>query len=288
MSTAPRRARRTDARSILITAVLVVAAVYFLLPVYWLVVSATKSHDGLFSSNGLWFADSFQLVENVRQVLTVSGGRYVRWAGNSLLYAGVGAIVATYFAAAAGYALAKFEFRGRDLIMLFVLSGVLVPGTATALPLFFVFSGIGLTNTYWAVLLPSLVSPFGLFLARTYAQAAVPTSILEAGRMDGAGEWRIFHSLVLRQLAPALVTIFLFQFVAIWNNFFLPLVMLADEALYPVTLGLAAWRGQTERAPQFFELTISGALLSVIPLAVLILVLQRFWRGGLTEGAVKE
>ena len=93
---------------------------------------------------------------------------------------------------------------------------------------------------------------------------------------------------MLRQLTPALVTIFLFQFVAIWNNYFLPLVMLADERLYPVTLGLAGWRGITERSPQFFELTITGAMLSVIPLAILILVLQRFWRGGLTEGAVKE
>ncbi|WP_082043752.1 carbohydrate ABC transporter permease [Mobilicoccus massiliensis] len=287
MSTQPV-SRSGAARTILVTGVLVVVAVYFLLPVYWLFVSSTKDHESLFSSNGFWFADSFHLVDNIRHVFSASGGIYLRWALNSLLYAGVGALVATYLAAAAGYALAKFEFAGRNLILLFVLSGVLVPGTATALPLFFVFSGIGLTNTYWAVLIPSLVSPFGLFLARTYAEAAVPTSLLEAGRIDGAGEWRIFHRIVLRQLTPALVTIFLFQFVAIWNNYFLPLVMLADERLYPVTLGLAGWRGITERSPQFFELTITGAMLSVIPLAILILVLQRFWRGGLTEGAVKE
>lgn len=283
-----RRNPRRTGNAVLVTGVLVVAAVYFLLPVYWLFISATKTHEGLFSSNGFWFADTIDFFENIRQVFSASGGIYLTWALNSLLYAGVGALIATYLAAAAGYALAKFDFRGRNVVLLFVLSGVLVPGTATALPLFFVFSGIGLANTYWAVLIPSLVSPFGLFLARAYADAAVPISLIEAGRIDGVGEWGIFHRIVLRQLMPALVTIFLFQFVAIWNNFFLPLVMLADEKLYPVTLGLAGWRGQTERSPQFFELTITGAMLSVIPLAILILVLQQFWRGGLTEGAVKE
>lgn len=188
---------------------------------------------------------------------------------------------------AAGYALAKYQFAGRKAVYALVLGGVLVPGTATALPLFFLFSAIGITNSYWAVLIPSLVSPFGMFLASVYASAAVPDSVMEAGRIDGASELRIFHSLCLSQLTPAIVTILLFQFVAIWNNYFLPLIMLADEDLYPITLGLSSWRAQTDRLPEFFQLTIGGSLLSVIPLAILILVLQRFWRGGLTEGAVK-
>jgi multiple sugar transport system permease protein len=137
------------------------------------------------------------------------------------------------------------------------------------------------------VLIPSLLSPFGLFLARIYAQASVPDEVLEAARLDGAGEMKIFHSIVLRQLIPAIVTIFLFQFVAVWNNYLLPLVMLADEKLYPITLGLNNWRGQTDRLPEFYELTVGGALLSVIPLAILIIILQRFWKGGLTDGSVK-
>lgn len=164
---------------------------------------------------------------------------------------------------------------------------VLVPGTATALPLFLLFSQLGMANTYWSVLIPSLVSPFGLFLCRIYAQATVDDSLLEAARLDGAGELRIFHTIGLRILTPALVTVFLFQLVGIWNNYFLPLVMLADEKLYPITLGLDTWRAQTDRLPEYFQLTIGGALLSVIPLAILIIVLQRFWRGGLTEGSVK-
>ena len=282
-----RDAGRKPTTTIIVTAILAIVAVYFLVPVYWVVINATKSTEDLFGTSGFWLGENFQLWENIRSVLTANGGIFPRWALNSVLYSGVGSVLATYFAVAAGYALAKYRFRGRGLVYGLVLGGVLVPGTAVALPLFFLFSSIGITNTYWAVLIPSLVSPFGLFLASIYASAAVPDELLEAGRIDGVGELGLFHRLALPQLTPAIVTILLFQFVAIWNNYMLPLVMLADEKLYPITLGLDNWRAQTDRLPEFFQLTTGGALLSVIPLAILILVLQRFWRGGLTEGSVK-
>ena len=282
-----RDAGRKPTTTIIVTAILAIVAVYFLVPVYWVVINATKSTEDLFGTSGFWFGENFQLWENLHSVLTANGGIFPRWALNSILYSGVGSVLATYFAVAAGYALAKYRFRGRGLVYGLVLGGVLVPGTAVALPLFFLFSSIGITNTYWAVLIPSLVSPFGLFLASIYAGAAVPDEMLEAGRLDGVGELGLFHRLSLPQLTPAIVTILLFQFIAIWNNYMLPLVMLADEKLYPITLGLDNWRAQTDRLPEFFQLTTGGALLSVIPLAILILVLQRFWRGGLTEGSVK-
>jgi multiple sugar transport system permease protein len=278
---------RRPATTILVTGILVVVAVYFLVPVYWVVVAATKTTDDLFGTNGFLLGEHFALFENLRAVLTYDDGIFVRWFLNSLVYAGVGALVATYLAAAAGYALAKYRFRGSNLVFGLVLGGVLVPGTATALPLFLLFSQLGLANTYWSVLIPSLVSPFGLFLCRIYADATVDTSLVEAARIDGAGELRIFHTLGLRIMTPALVTVFLFQLVGIWNNYFLPLVMLSDQELYPITLGLNNWRSQTDRLPEFYELTTGGVLLSVIPLAVAMIVLQRFWRGGLTEGAVK-
>ena len=282
-----RDAGRKPTTTIIVTALLAIIALYFLVPVYWVVINATKSTEDLFGTSGFWFGESFQLFENLGAVLSANGGIFPRWGVNSLLYAGVGSVVATYFATAAGYALAKYRFPGRRFVYVLVLGGVLVPGTAVALPLFFLFSSIGITNTYWSVLIPSLVSPFGLFLASIYASAAVPDEMLEAGRIDGVGELGLFHRLALPQLVPALVTILLFQFVAIWNNYMLPLVMLADERLYPITLGLDNWRAQTDRLPEFYQLTTGGALLSVIPLAILILVLQRFWRGGLTEGSVK-
>ncbi|MGO4144123.1 carbohydrate ABC transporter permease [Paenarthrobacter sp. YAF11_1] len=287
-STGPdRSAGRRRSSTIIVTALLVVVALYFLIPVYWVFVASTKSTEDLFSTNGFWFAPTFSLWENIGRVLSYDNGIFGRWFLNSAIYAGVGALLATYFAAAGGYALAKYQFRGRNLVFGTILGGVLVPGTATALPLFLLFSQMGLANTYWSVLLPSLVSPFGLFLCRIYAQATVDTSLIEAARIDGAGELRIFHTIGLKVLTPALVTVFLFQLVGIWNNYFLPLVMLSDSELYPITLGLNNWLSQVDRLPEFYELTTGGVLLSIIPLSIAMVVLQRFWRGGLTEGAVK-
>jgi multiple sugar transport system permease protein len=286
----PKRGRldgTSAASRILVVGVLVVAAAYFLIPVYWLLIAATKSTGDLFGSFGLWLHRPRTLA-NLRNVLGYDGGIYLRWAVNSLLYAGVGALVATVLAAMAGYGLAKHPFRGHRVLFNVILAGVLVPGTALALPLYLLFSKVGLADTYWAVLLPSFVSPFGVYLCNIYAAAAVPDELLEAARIDGAGEGRIFRVLALRIMSPALVTVFLFQFVGIWNNFFLPLVMLSDPKLYPITLGLTSWQSFADRQPQLYQLTIGGAALSVLPLMVAMVVLQRFWRSGLTQGSVKQ
>ena len=162
-----RSAGRSPAVTIIVTAILAIAAIYFLVPVYWVVVNATKSTDALFGTNGFWFGGGFQLFENLGNVLTANGGIFPRWALNSLIYSGLGSVLATYFAIAAGYALAKYDFRGKKLVYAMVLGGVLVPGTATALPLFFLFSSVGLTNSYWSVLIPSLVSPFASAAGRS-------------------------------------------------------------------------------------------------------------------------
>jgi multiple sugar transport system permease protein len=262
------------------------AGVYFLLPVYWLAVASTKSTGELFGSFGLWFSEP-DLVGNLRRVLTYDDHIYLRWVANSVVYAGLGGAVATLLAAAGGYALAKYRLPGRELVYGAVLVGVLVPGTALALPLYLLFSKLGLANTYWAVLLPSCVSPFGIYLCRIYAAAAVPDEIMEAARIDGAGELRIFAKFGLRIMRPALITIFLFQSIGIWNNYFLPLVMLSSADLYPVTLGLTSWQGFADRQPALYQLTVGGAFLSVIPLMLAIVVLQRLWRTGLTAGSVK-
>ena len=135
--------------------------------------------------------------------------------------------------------------------------------------------------------LPSVVNPFGVYLARIYAAAGVPDDLLEAARIDGSGEVRTFFQVSTRLMLPALVTIFLFHFVAVWNNFLLPLIMLSDERLFPVTLGLYQWNTQVNQLPELRGLVIVGALLSITPLVVAFLLLQRFWRSGLGAGAVK-
>ena len=286
-----KRPRRFNPTSIWVMTVLLVFMLYFLIPFFWLVVSATKSQADLFGTFGLWFAPNFNLFSNLQQLFTYNNGIYLRWLLNTLLYAGVGSVVGTFFAAMAGYALAKYVFRGRNLIFSVILGSILVPVATLALPLYLMMSKVGLTNTVWAMLLPSMVNPFGVFLASIYAMAAVPTELMEAARMDGAGEFRIFLNVSLRLLTPALVTILLFGIVGIWTNFLLPLVMFSDPSLFPITVGLQSWNVTASNAgantQTIYNLIVAGALVSAIPLLIGCILLQRFWRGGLGAGSVK-
>ncbi|TIH32073.1 carbohydrate ABC transporter permease [Subtercola vilae] len=262
---------------------------YFLLPIWWLLVSSTKTLGNFNSTFSLWFTPSSltDIGNNVVKLFTYNEGVFPRWMLNSIVYATVAGGLGTILAAMCGYALSKYQFRGRELIFNTVLGGVLVPATALALPLFLIFSQVQLTNTFWAVFLPSLVSPFGVYLSRIYAASSVPDEIIEAARIDGSGEIRTFFTVAVRLMSPALVTIFLFQFVSIWNNFFLPLVMLRDQTLFPVTLGLYTWNSQVSQIPDIRTLVIVGALVSIVPLLVAFLSLQRFWRNGLGAGGLK-
>lgn len=278
--------KRGPLESVLPVAVMFTAMACFTLPLWYLFVASSKNRGDLTTTPGLWFSH-FQLGTNVSDTVNRDGGIFWRWLLNSVLYAGVGAAIGTVIAAMAGYALAKYEFRGREATFNTILAGVLVPATALALPLFLIFAAVGLTNTYWSVLLPSLVSPFGVYLSRIYASASVPDALIEAARLDGVGEFRIFLMMATALMRPALVTIFLFQFVVIWNNFFLPLIMLVDRKLFPMTLGLYSWNSQTQQDPTLATAVLTGALLSVVPIIAAFLMLQRYWRGGLGAGGVK-
>jgi len=259
---------------------------YFLVPIWWLIVAGSKDQRSILTTNPLWFAD-FHMLQNLGDLFSYRDGVYLEWLRNSILYAGVGGAVATLLAGMCGYALAKYTFRGREAIFNLVLGGVLVPATALALPLFLLFSKVELTNTFWAVFLPSIVSPFGVYLTRIFAASSVSDELLEAARLDGAGEVRTFFTVSIRLMAPALITVFLFQFVTIWNNFFLPLIMLRDESLFPVTFGLYSWNTQLNQLPELRSLVLIGALVSIVPLIIAFLSLQRFWRSGLAAGSVK-
>jgi multiple sugar transport system permease protein len=268
---------------------LFIATVYFIVPFLWLLISSTKDAGDLFGTFGLWFAPNFNLFSNLQQLFTYDNSIFLQWLANSFLYAGVGSIIATFLSALAGYALAKYVFRGRSFIFSCVLGAILVPATALALPLYLLMSQWGLTNTYWSVLLPSIISPFGVYLSRIYATASVPDELIEAARIDGAGEFNIFVTIAMRLMTPALVTVLLFQFVAVWNNYFLPLVMLSNEKLFPITLGLQTWNVTTGGTNKFlYTQIVTGALVSSIPLIIGCILLQRFWRGGLGVGSVKS
>ena len=269
--------RRFNLSSIGAMTFLVACAIYFLVPFFWLFVSATKNGEDLVTTYGLWFAPHFNLFANLQFLFTYDQSIFGHWLLNTLIYAVIGSVVATVLASMAGYALAKYSFPGRGFVFSIVLGSVLIPSMTLALPLFLMMSAVGLTNTYWSVLLPGFVSPFGVYLSRIYAAASVPDELLEAARLDGAGEFRTFATIATRLMMPAQATVLLFQFVAIWNNYFLPLIMLNNEKLFPITVGLAVDR----------FLAIPGSLVSAIPLLIGCVFLQRYWRAGLGTGSVK-
>jgi multiple sugar transport system permease protein len=276
-------------KSNLLTTVMILFVIYSVLPLAYLLVNSTKSQGDLLSTFGLGFGGSFEFFDNLAQVFTYDDGIFATWFANTLLYVVVGAGGATFIATIAGYGIAKFDFTGKRAVFAIVLGSIAIPGTALAVPTFLLFSSVGLTNTPWAVIIPSLVSPFGLYLIWTYAVEAVPQEIIEAARIDGAGEIRIFFSIASRLLAPGIVTVLLFAIVATWNNYFLPLIMLSDPAWYPLTVGLAQWNAQSTgtAADPIQNLVVIGSLITIVPIVVAFLFLQRFWQSGLAAGSVK-
>ncbi|NEG70061.1 carbohydrate ABC transporter permease [Bifidobacterium choloepi] len=270
--------------------VLVVVLIYFLFPIYWAIIASTKTPAQLTGSNGLWFAVGLQdlpnaIATNYTKLLGWTKGEFWRWVLNSLIYSGASALIGTVVAVMAGYATAKFNFRGKGVIIGVIMASMLMPAALMTIPQYSIFNTLGLDNTMLSIIIPCSVSPFGFFLGRVYAQSSVPDELLEAARIDGAGEARIFFTIVLRILAPAMVTIFLFLFVATWNNFLLPLMMISDSSLQPVTLGLygmVSLATFTDRGA-----LMMGALLGVLPVIVLFLFLQRYWQSGLAAGSVK-
>ncbi len=267
------------------TAVLLLGAAYCLLPVAWVVVAATKSSGELFATST--FTPGTSLLTNLGDLSSYRDGVFWQWMANSALYAGVGALLSAALSGLTGYALAKFSFRGRTVVFNALIAGVLVPSVVLAVPQYLLISEVGLADTYLSVLVPSVLSPYGIYLARIYAAAAVPEDVVEAARTDGAGEGRILWSIAVPMMAPGLVTVFLFQFVAIWNNFLLPFIMLGDDEKFPVTLGLYTLLNQGNTTPALYTSAIVGSLVSVLPLIALFLTLQRYWRVDLLSGAVK-
>jgi multiple sugar transport system permease protein len=282
-----RRSRGRDQRTAMLpTAVLLLGAAYTLLPVIWVLIASTKNNAQLF--NTFTLEPNGSLFGNIRTLSAYAGGVFWKWMLNTALYAGGGALLSTVVSALTGYALAKFEFRGRTTLFNMLLAGVLVPPVVLALPQYLLLAKFSLTDSYWSVLLPSILSPYGIYLARIYAAAAVPDEVIESARVDGCPEGRLFARIAVPMMGPGLVTIFLFQFVAVWNNFLLPFIMLSDENKFPLTVGLYTLLNRGSTAPALYSLVVTGSMLSIIPLVALFLALQRYWRTDIASGAVKQ
>jgi multiple sugar transport system permease protein len=274
----------------LLTVVLAVYFIYTFVPIWYVITASTKTNPDLFSSFGLWFASDFHLWQNLHDLFTIYNGIFSTWLWNTFYYSLVSGLGAAIFATMAGYAFAKYDFFGKRFAFALVLGAVMIPQTALVIPIFLLLSKIGLLNTPLAVILPQLVFPPGVFLMRAYVDEAISNEIIDAGRVDGAGELHIFSSLAFRMLMPGFTTVFILAFVASWNNYFLPLVVLNSTEHFPVTVGLAQWYASAvsgSGGSLLFTVVMAGALVSILPVIIAFLIMQRFWQGGLSSGGVK-
>jgi multiple sugar transport system permease protein len=273
-----------------VTVLCVLFALFTLIPIAWLVINSTKTQANIFESFGFWFSSPFVFGRNFALLFqNVDGyGVYFRWFGNTVLYAVVGGGGATALAALAGYGFARFHFRGSRALFYLVIGALLVPITAITLPLYLSYAKVHLINSIWGMILPSMVSPVGVYLMRVFVEVSVPPELIDAARIDGAGELRIFFRLALPLMVPGLMTVLLLNVVTVWNNYFLPLIIFSQNQLYPLTVGLGLWseRAQNSGNAEIFPLIVLGGLVTIVPLIALFLILQRYWRSGLLLGSI--
>jgi multiple sugar transport system permease protein len=267
-------------RAIGVNASLVLAAAIALGPIAWMV-SVSVMAPGEASTAPPPFLPRVATLENYRTLFAQT--RMGLAFANSLLLASGATALALVFNVTAGYAFAKLRFAGRERIYRLLLGALIIPGQVAMIPLFLMLKSAGLVNTYVGVLIPTMASIFGIFLVRQYA-LSVPDELLEAARLDGAGELRLFWSIVLPTLGPILVTLAIFTFLASWNDFLWPLIVLADDDRYTLPVALASL---TREHVQDTELMMAGSVITVIPVLALFLMLQRYYIRGLLAGSIK-
>ena len=277
MDSARQRERMTR---VLLYALLVIGAVMALLPMVWMV-SASLMPSGEASSFPPHFFPSSPTLEHYTDLFTrLNLGRYLL---NSAFVAVVVTSASLIINAMAGYAFAKLRFRGRDRLFRVLSTGLVLPVQVAMLPLFLLLKYMGLINTYWGVIIPGLASIFGIFLVRQYA-LSIPDEMLDAARVDGASELRIFWSIVVPGIMPILATLSIWTFLATWNDFMWPLIVLSDASRYTLPVALANLSGEHV---QDVELMMAGSVLTVIPVMLVFLFLQRYYIQGVMAGSVK-
>jgi multiple sugar transport system permease protein len=286
----PRRIRGARRTKMTVgAALLTLAAVYVLAPLYWLLISSTKNSAQLFATPTFLPPSHLSLGQNLSTLFSFNDGDFKFWIMNSALYATITAGLATAVSTLCGYSLAKYRFRLRRAVFGLVVGSLMVPATVLVVPIFMLESYLHLNNSYEGVILPLALYPFGAYFMSIYSADAVPDTLIDAARIDGAGELTIFWRVARPVLVPGMATLFLLSFIGTWNNYFLPLVLLGDPARFPLTVGLTTWASELHLAgvsqPLYPEV-ILGSLISVLPLLILFPFLQKYVARGLTFGAI--
>jgi ABC-type glycerol-3-phosphate transport system permease component len=277
------RETRTDAPAPSLAAYLGTLIVLALLalvltPVLWAILSAFKSRADIFAGD-VW--PRRWSLENFDDLLSKT--LYLRWMLNSLVVALASTALGLLFCSLGGYAFAKFDFPGKTVMFWIVIASVSIPAFTTVIPLFGWLARLGLLDTYIVLILPFAANAFGIFLMRQYA-VAIPTELLDAGRIDGAGEFRLYWSVVLPLLRPALGTVGVLIFIASWNSYIWPLVMMRTDEMLTLPVGVATLKG--DQLPEYGML-MAASVLSSVPIIIAFLIMQRQFIAGLTQGAVK-
>jgi multiple sugar transport system permease protein len=271
---------RRAPEALVVNALLVLAAAFALFPLFWMV-SVSFMRPGEAGSMPPPLLPADPTLDNYRVLFERQGmGRFFV---NSLLLSGLATVLSLTFNTLAGYAFAKLRFAGRDAMFQALLGALVIPAQVAMIPLFLLMKSLGLVNTYGGVLAPAAAGVFGIFLVRQYA-LSIPDEMLEAGRIDGAGEFQIFTRIVLPTLKPILVTLATFTFLATWNDFMWPLIVLTDASVQTLPVALA---GLALEHVNDSELMMAGAVVTVLPVLLLFVVLQRYYIQGLLAGSVK-
>lgn len=278
---APTGTPRTGPK-VLLQVALAAAAGLTLLPFLWVASGSLRSLDDIRADPGAWLPSEVTFDNFVRLFATQGFSTFL---GNSVVVAAIVVAGNLVAASAAGYALAKFDFAGKRLAFGAVMAALMVPYTATFVPQFVVTMNIGLVDTLAGIALPSLALPISIFIMRQYA-SAIPDELLEAARIDGAGELRIFFRIFLPLAGPALATVTIMSFLASWNNFIWPLVVAQSTSTYTLPVGLAA-TSQAAQNITDYGLMLAGAVVVMLPVLVLFLFLQRHFVQGVAATGLK-
>jgi multiple sugar transport system permease protein len=266
--------------TILINAALIVGAIFVAFPLLWMA-AVSFMPRGMASTYPPPLWPSEPTLANYRELFTRHAA--ASYMANSAIVATLATSIALVLNTMAGYAFAKLRFKGRERLFQILLGALVIPGQVTMIPLFAMVKSMGLVSTYGGVIIPTMTSVFGIFLVRQYA-LSLPEELLEAARIDGASEWRIFRSIVVPLLAPILLTLGILTFLATWNDFMWPLIVLTEQKMHTLPVALA---GLSREHVQDNELMMAGAVITVVPVLVLFLALQRYYIAGILAGSVK-
>jgi alpha-1,4-digalacturonate transport system permease protein len=249
-------------------------------PVYWMFATAVRPKDEVFSGGAGLIPSSF-----VWQNFADAVGRvpFLSWTANSLIITVIAVVITVTINLLCGYAFAKFRFAGRDILFLAVLSALMIPFQVIIVPLFLVVSELGLLSDYWGVILPRAAEAFGIFMVRQF-MVSIPDELLEAARIDGASELKIFFKIVVPLSKPIIAVLVIFTFMWRWNDFALPLIVMMKHEMYTVQLGLNLLRGQFNTE---WSMIMAIALLSLVPMLIIFTFFQRYFVQGIAGSGLK-